>query len=61
MLALTQGRLLLLLLLLIALLSVIMSFLLEGSSYGCVDEQQKSIEGRQESWEPGAVALAALS
>ena len=38
-----------------------MSFLLEDSSYGCVDEQQKSIAGRQESREPGAVALAALS
>ena len=38
-----------------------MSFLLEGSSYGRVDQQQKSIKGRQESWEPGAVALAALS
>ena len=42
-------------------ITVIMSFLLEGSSYGRVDEQQKSIKGRQESWEPGAVALAALS
>lgn len=28
---------------------------------GHVDEQQKSIKGRQGSWEPGPVALAALS